>query len=425
MSKIITLIPESLAVEDEYQVSSLRVGHHPKPQIIEVASDNAISFFKEYEEIISQGNVPLILNPAIPHEVRREMGEVINKNSQVVSGQHILCSSGTTSKGVVGKSFIFNVNEAIRNGKAHLVSIGITSPRKILLPLPVSHSFGLVAGLLGPLEGNHELYMLPTTASASMILGAVEKYKIDHLYLTPSLVKMMIRLLKRKKEISHFPQSISIGSSLLFSDELLALMSYFQQTHFYFTYGLTEMGPRTFTFDAGVGTAPHSYFDENKTGPVPIGEAISEVSYQIRDNELFIKSPYKAFNISEEYYGTKDRADESSGGVRVHGRMDFTIIKGGINIYPAEVEALLSDYPFIEDCALVPVKSESYGQVPVLIVRVKEENSELIPQIHEFLQKKLPPAHLPSRIVLRTNDFPRTSMGKIKVQALIEELDNE
>lgn len=424
-TKIISLTNDGLAVQNQLDDLDFTITPSSSPEITVVACDDAIDFYLEYKNILSQGNVPLILNPAIPEHKKNEMTEVIRNSVKAQSGEHILCSSGTTSKGVVGKQFIFKVDDAIKNGEAHLTSIGITSSAKILLPLPVSHSFGLVAGILGPLHKGHELFMLSSTASASAILGAVEKFQIDHLYLTPSLVKMMIKMLKRKNRTLPFPKSISIGSSLLFIDELLTLMSFFPETHFYFTYGLTEMGPRTFTFDAGKGSSPHYYLLETKTGPVPIGKVLEGVSYQIVDGELFIKSSYKARNIQEEFYGTKDRADETSAGVRVHGRMDFTIIKGGVNIYPAEIESLLSDFPGIHACALVPLKSEGYGQVPVLVVYSEEEERELIPRILEFLQKNLPLGHLPSRIVLRTNDFPRTSMGKIKVNTLIEELDNE
>ncbi|HLW57429.1 MAG TPA: fatty acid--CoA ligase family protein [Bacteriovoracaceae bacterium] len=424
-TKIITLTHDGLEIQNQLDDLNFTITPTANPEITPVACDDAIEFYSAYKNILLLGNVPLILNPAIPEHKRNEMTEVIRKSVKAQSGEHILCSSGTTSKGVVGKQFIFKVEDAIKNGEAHLASVGITSSAKILLPLPVSHSFGLVAGILGPLHHGHDLFMLSSTASASAILSAVEKFNIDHLYLTPSLVKMVIKMLKRKKITLSYPKSISIGSSLLFIDELLTLMSFFPETHFYFTYGLTEMGPRTFTFDAGKGSNPHAYLVQTKTGPVPIGKVLEGVSYQIVDGELYIKSPYKARNIEEEFYGTKDRADETSAGVRVHGRMDFTIIKGGVNIYPAEVESLLSDFSGIQSCALVPLKSESYGQVPVLVVYSEEDNQELIPKIQEFLQKNLPPGHLPSRIVLRTNDFPRTSMGKIKVNTLIEELDNE
>ena len=424
-TKIISLSNDGLEILNHLEVGELQINNNESSQIVPIASDDAILFFNAYHSTLAEGNVPLILNPTIPLHKREEMSEVIKDSVKVQSGEHILCSSGTTSKGVVGKHFVFKVRDAIKNGEAHLKSIGISNSSKILLPLPVTHSFGLTAGILGPLSGGHELYMLSSTASASAILGAVEKFGIDHLYLTPSLVKMMIKMLKRKKTTHKLPRSISIGSSLLFIEDLLTLMSYFPETNFYFTYGLTEMGPRAFTFDAGRGKDPHPYLLASKSGPVPIGEVIDGVEFKIIDDQLHIKSPYKARNIEDEFYGTKDRADLTSAGVRVHGRMDFTIIKGGVNIYPAEVESLLSDFAGIESCVLVPLISEVYGQVPVLIVQSEEAESEIIPKIQEFLQINLPPGHLPSRIVLRRNDFPRTSMGKIKVNALIEELAHD
>ena len=292
--------------------------------------------------------------------------------------------------------------------------------------MPVTHSFGLVGGLLASVFAGHELFtMNANSATASIILEAVKTHQIDHLYLTPSILKMMVKFLKRSKTPPPALSSVSIGSSLLLTDELLSLMSYFPQTRFYFTYGLTEMGPRAFTFFAGQGEKPHDFLRTHPQTPVPIGAPIRGVAYQLQEGELWIKSSYQASNLADGFYGTHDRADLTEAGVRVHGRMDFTIIKAGINIYPVEVEALLSEFSEIIDCALIPQKSESYGQVPVLLLYTPSMNEDLVEQVSDHLKKNLPPGHLPSRIVLRNKDFPRTSMGKIKVNALIEEMENE
>jgi acyl-coenzyme A synthetase/AMP-(fatty) acid ligase len=185
------------------------------------------------------------------------------------------------------------------------------------------------------------------------------------------------------------------------------------------------MGPRAFTFDAGTGEYPQAFLTENPATPVPIGMSIEGIKYKIENDELLILSPYQSINFASDFFATSDRADLTSVGVRVHGRMDFTIIKSGINIYPTEVEALLTEFSEVIDCALIPQKSESYGQVPVLLLYTMSTSDDLIARVTEHLKINLPSAHLPSRIVLRNKDFPRTSMGKIKVNALIEEMENE
>lgn len=440
-ARLLTLSTDGRQIVEECLVGELKLGNSQHPKIIALALENAIALFKNYQNTVSVGNIPLILNPSIPLEKLKEMSALLGadelltnddhiilqgKSHDLISGQHILCSSGTTSKGVVGKKFVFNVNAAIANGRAHLNSIGIHTPQKILLPMPVTHSFGLVGGLLASVYGGHSLYTFNSSAvSASLLLDAVRTHQIDHLYLTPSLLKMMVKFLKRSQIETPKLSSISIGSSLLFTDDLLQLMSYFPKTRFYFTYGLTEMGPRAFTFDAGTGENPQAFLKEHPASPVPIGMPIEGIEYKIENDELILSSPYQAINFANEFYATSDRADLTSVGVRVHGRMDFTIIKSGINIYPAEVEALLSEFSEVIDCALIPQKSESYGQVPVLLLYTISASDDLIARVTEHLKINLPSAHLPSRIVLRNKDFPRTSMGKIKVNALIEELENE
>lgn len=440
-ARLLTLSTDGLQIVEECLVDELNLGISPNPKIIALAQDNAINFFRNYQDIVFQGHIPLILNPSIPLVKLKEMSALLRANElltnddhivlatkshDLTSGHHILCSSGTTSRGVVGKKFVFNIKSAIANGRAHLNSIGIHSPQKILLPMPVTHSFGLVAGLLASVHGGHSLYTLTSQAvTAGVLLEAIRAHQIDHLYLTPSLLKMMVKYLKRSKNAVPELASISIGSSLLFTDDLLQLMPYFPKTRFYFTYGLTEMGPRTFTFEAGRGEKPLDYLKQNPATPVPIGIPIEGVKYRIENDELFILSPYQAINFGSEFYGSSDRADMTAVGVRVHGRMDFTIIKSGMNIYPAEVEALLSEFSEIIDCALIPQKSESYGQVPVLLLYTTSASEDLITRVTDHLKINLPSAHLPSRIVLRNTDFPRTSMGKIKVNALIEEMENE
>lgn len=440
-ARLLTLSTDGRQIVEECLVDELNLGISQNPKIIALAQDNAITFFKNYQDIVFQGNIPLILNPAIPLDKLKEMSALLganelltnddhikleNKSHGSVSGQHILCSSGTTSRGVVGKKFVFNIKAAIANGLAHLNSIGIHSPQKILLPMPVTHSFGLVGGLLASVYGGHSLYTLNSGAvNASILLDAIRIHRIDHLYLTPSLLKMMVKFLKRSKSEAPKLSSISIGSSLLFTDDLLQLMSYFPKTKFYFTYGLTEMGPRAFTFAAGTGENPLAFLKENPATPVPIGMPIEGIEYKIENDELLILSPYQSINFASDFFATSDRADLTSVGVRVHGRMDFTIIKSGINIYPAEVEALLTEFSEVIDCALIPQKSESYGQVPVLLLYTTSASEDLITRVTDHLKINLPSAHLPSRIVLRNKDFPRTSMGKIKVNALIEEMENE
>lgn len=411
-----------------------------------IALDQSVQFAETYVEVLKEGHIPLTLNPQIPKNVLLEMAraleasELILKDGKEILGEtlssfgsahHILCSSGTTSKGGVGKSFVFDISRSIMNAKAHLDSIGYKGKinKRFCLPMPVTHSFGLVGGILGTIAHDHELYTLPDAITPKTILDTIVQYEIDHLYLTPSLLRLLNRSLQRMQGEIKAPKSISIGSSLLFREELLKLMSFMPKTHFYFTYGLTELGPRAFTLDCGTHEKPHQVLLSGE-GPVPIGLPIEGVEYKIENETLLLRSPYQAKNLKvneDRYYDSTDRAELQGNIVSVHGRMDFTIIKSGMNIYPSEVEGKLSHLVDLKACCLIPQRSEVYGQVPILVCEVSPEcNQELLlGQIQDSLKSSVPSGHLPSKIIFREIPFPRTSMGKIKVKTLIDEIENE
>lgn len=437
-NKLISLKTCGSEIRGELHWGELLLGEKEIPMIRALALADPLDFFSHYQSILSSGDIPLILNPALPENKVREIAEkmsahslITNEGEQSLAGQargisktHILFSSGTTSPTMIGKHFVFHIEDAFRNGAAHLQSLDIYSAQKILLPLPLTHSFGLVAGVLASLKGGHDLYVLPPSVGAASILAAVKNFKIDHLYLTPSLLKMMVKFLGRGKITTPALRSISIGSALLLKRDLLELMSFFPHTQFYFTYGLTEMGPRAFSFKAGNVSDPHPALLTD-SGPVPIGEVIAGIEYKIEREELFIKSPYQALNLPQGFYATKDRAQRGQAGVEVLGRMDSTIIRGGVNIYPHEIEALLLDYPGIKEAVVIALSSPTYGQVPVLVVQVEKRDEGWGINLRDFLKTHLPASHLPSRIVQRTQDFPRSAMGKIKTVSLVDEINNE
>lgn len=412
-----------------------------------IAIENSVQFAQAYFKALKLNQVPLILNPQIPMGQLREIALTQKARSLITSegeenlatpyqaltsGQHILCSSGTTSKGSQGKSFYFKTSASLKNAQAHLDSIGFsgTTEKRFLLPMTLSHSFGFVAGLLGTVQSKHHLYTLPDNLTPQSIFLALEKYKIDHLYLTPSLLKLLNRSLSRIPGQLYAPKSVSVGSSLLFPRDLKDLMERLPQTKFYSTYGLTEMGPRAFTMDCGSFEKPSPLLDFASEAPISTGHPIKDVRYTVREEQLHLQSPYQAQNLSvdaEGFYNSTDKVEVENGVMRIQGRMDFTIIKSGMNIYPGEIESHLSEIPEILACCLIPQKSEIYGQVPVLVceTEVVPDPEALKKKILEFLRKLIPPSHLPAKIILRNRPLPRTSMGKIKVKSVIEEVESE
>ena len=140
--------------------SELDISSEVKPRkIIALAISHKEDFIKKYFEIKKEGHIPLILNPEIPqkklielakekdsHVLKLDDNKVIAFESPIVDSPagHILCSSGTTSKSGTQKSFFFSFPKPLKNANAHCESLNIKANKKVLFPLPITHSFGVV-----------------------------------------------------------------------------------------------------------------------------------------------------------------------------------------------------------------------------------------------------------------------------------------
>ena len=93
-------------------------------------------------------------------------------------------------------------------------------------------------------------------------------------------------------------------------------------------------------------------------------------------------------------------------------RMKDMIISGGENIYPAEVESVLSDHPSVADVAVIGMPDAKWGETVVAVV-VKAEGAQLSPQdVIDFANGRMARYKLPRQVVF-TDLLPRNPAGKV------------
>jgi rifamycin polyketide synthase module 1/2/3 len=150
-----------------------------------------------------------------------------------------------------------------------------------------------------------------------------------------------------------------------------------------------------------------------------------------RDGELWVRGPHvmlgyhnrpdaSAEALRDGWYRTGDlgRADEH-GYLTITGRIKELIIRGGENIYPAEVEAALADYPAVLDCAVVGIPHPTLGEVPIAFA-VAREGERLYPDaLQAHCRKRLASFKVPTE-VRAIDEIPRTGSGKIMRHRLQE-----
>ncbi|MBE3013794.1 AMP-binding protein [Microbispora sp. NEAU-D428] len=95
------------------------------------------------------------------------------------------------------------------------------------------------------------------------------------------------------------------------------------------------------------------------------------------------------------------------------GRVKELIRRGGQNIAPAEVEAVLRLHPAVVDAAVVPVEDDLRGEEVLAYVQVREGSSVDAAELAKFCAGRLAAFKVPRYIRLRTEPFPRTPSQRI------------
>ena len=109
--------------------------------------------------------------------------------------------------------------------------------------------------------------------------------------------------------------------------------------------------------------------------------------------------------------GDLARRDEE-GFFYIAGRAKDMIISGGVNIYPAEIEAVLLEHPGVRDAAVVGIEHATWGEVGVAFVVPVGPGSAEPAALLEYLGGRLARYKLPKEIV-HLAELPRTAYGKV------------
>ncbi|MEZ0351983.1 class I adenylate-forming enzyme family protein [Mycobacterium sp. pR1184] len=207
-------------------------------------------------------------------------------------------------------------------------------------------------------------------------------------------------------------------------------------------YGLTETSSTIAVLTPEDHRTAHAATDEavaRRLGSV--GRPVPGIEIQIRDEdgrvvppgqtgELFVRGPQVSGRYTglgsvldaEGWFPTRDIAMLDDGGyLFIGGRSDDTIIRGGENIAPAEVEDVLVEHPDVREVVVVGVDDSQWGQIIVAVV-VPEPGAEPdVEDLREFVRKTLRGSRTPDRIVFRDH-LPTTATGKVLRREILETL---
>ena len=126
--------------------------------------------------------------------------------------------------------------------------------------------------------------------------------------------------------------------------------------------------------------------------------------------------------FGDGWFRTGDLGRVDDGWVYVVDRMKDVVIRGGENVYCAEVEAALFEHPDVADAAVLGLPDAALGERVAAVVRLHDGASADAEDLRAHVRERLASFKIPDHIVFRTELLPRTATGKVLKRDLREEL---
>ena len=339
----------------------------------------------------------------------------------------ILYTSGTTAR---PKGVMLDESQFDTNGSGFLQYLHFTPEDKVILALPLFHSYGNIIALV--LLRSGATLILLKQFQPKTILASITQHKATILPLVPTIYSFLVELYARGGyDVSSLRYCISGGASL--PEALLKKVEEELGVTVIEGYGLTE-------------TSPVIAVNTMKDGSVPgsVGPVLPNVELEIVDDS---GKPLKQGEVGEirvrgitvmkGYWNkpgeTKETID-SEGWLRTGdlghldekgrlfisvGRKKDLIIRAGENVSPLAIENALMSHPAIAEVAVVGMADERLGE-KVKVFAVLHQGSQATDQeLKDLCRKKLPIFMIPDTFQFMES-LPKTATGKILKSELRE-----
>lgn len=297
------------------------------------------------------------------------------------------------------------------------------------ISVPPYHIAG-VANLVTSIYSTRRVAYLPAFTPQDW-LDLVRGEQVTHAFLVPTMLARVVEHLEGGPGDCPSIRSLSYGGARMPITVLERALAAFPDAGFVNAYGLTE------TSSTLAVLTPDDHRAAATGDPVAVarlgsaGRLIPGVEVEVRDGELWARGE----QVSGEYLGrdsvldadgwfpTRDRGwFDDDGYLFIEGRADDTIIRGGENIAPAEIEDVLLAHPGVADAAVVGVPDDEWGQRIEAAVVLRPEAGTLDEDaLRAHCREHLRSSKTPDRIVVRA-ELPHTDTGKLLRRAVLADL---
>ncbi|BBY92989.1 AMP-dependent ligase [Mycobacterium gallinarum] len=349
----------------------------------------------------------------------------------------VLFTSGTTSR---PKAVELTHNNLTSYITGTVEFDGAAPDDAALICVPPYHIAGVSAALSNLYAGRKMVYLPQFDPSEWVRL--VRDEGVTSATVVPTMLDRIISALEAEPVALPSLRNLAYGGSKVALPLVRKALGLLPDVGFVNAYGLTE------TSSTIAVLTPDDHRDAMASTDVTVtrrlgsvGQPVPGIEVQIRDEagqvvgpgetgELFVRGDQVSGRYAEigsvldadGWFPTKDVAMlDDAGYLFIGGRSDDTIIRGGENIAPAEIEDVLVEHPLVHDCAVVGPEDPQWGQIIVAVVVPAAGANPDPDELREHVRSQLRGSRTPDRVVFR-DELPTNATGKVLRRELVQEL---
>ena len=303
--------------------------------------------------------------------------------------------------------------------------------------MPMFHIGGSIVSEIGVFS-RQGTFLLMQSFDPALFLQLIEEEGVQSSLIVPTMILALLNHPDaRTRDLSSFSSILSGAAAV--PEALVKRAKAEFGVQFAIMYGQTESnGPFLETFTT----------DSDELQAQTIGRPIPHVEVRVVDPETLETVPIdtigewwvRGFNTMTGYYGKPDEtaaaltADgwlrtgdlgmmDAQGYFRITGRLKEMIIRGGMNLYPAEIENTLFEHEAVSQVAVIGLPDDTWGEVVCAVIHPKDpQNLPDCCALWSHCRERLSPQKTPEHWIF-VDHFPMTPTGKIQKNVLREWYD--
>lgn len=344
-------------------------------------------------------------------------------------------TSGTTG---FPKGVLLHQHGLVQSNHDLMKRWNVNAGDTLMCLVPLFHTAGSAASVLGAFSRGAKL-LLVTQFDPAMMVAAIVEHQPDTVGGVPTMIFGMIEAARAGGHTITGIKSVFSGGAMV-APELNRSAKEVFGVPIVIVYGQTETSP------AITATWPK---DNDHDLTQTIGQPCPHMEVSIRNpsgnsvcavgeqGEICMRGYNMMAGYNDNPKATAETVDadgwlhtgdlgtmDERGYVRITGRVKEMIIRGGENLFPAEIEAALLEHPAIAEVAVAGVPDKKWGEIVAAFLRLadgSERPSEA--ELRTFIRQRLSPQKTPAHWVW-VSEFPLTGSGKIKKFDMAEAFAN-